>query len=360
MQPAQTTRVLLVEPDAALRAAARRHWADGTVCELFEAADAVEARRQIILVRPDVILCELDLPRISGLQLIRRLREYYPVPVIACADRRSADALQALQLGALDLVLKPAVANPVALRQYFDSLSHRIPMAVRQARPVRFDTPRAVAQSAAPPAGFGAAGLSAARFVVVVGASTGGTEAIRVLLDHAPADFPPVVIVQHMPVGFTRSFAERLDRSSPLRVSEAVDGEPLLPGTALVARGDTQLTIAKAQQGWLARYTHQQLVNRHCPAVDVLFEAAAEQAAAQSVGVLLTGMGSDGAAGLRLIREAGGLTLAQDKDSCVVYGMPKAAVERGAAQLQGRPDEMPRLILAGMQGRQRQLVEGRA
>lgn len=191
---------------------------------------------------------------------------------------------------------------------------------------------------------FRAAALDPAAHIVAIGASTGGPQALLELLAHAPADFPPVAIVQHMPAGFTKKFAERLDRFSAMTVAEAVEGEPLTPGRALLARGDTQLTVRRAGQAWEVHYTHQQLYNLHCPSVDVLFTSVAETAGARAVGVLLTGMGADGARGLSRLRQAGALTIAQDRDSCAIYGMPKAAVELGAVQFHGSPADIPEIV----------------
>jgi two-component system, chemotaxis family, protein-glutamate methylesterase/glutaminase len=218
------------------------------------------------------------------------------------------------------------------------------------ARPTQPRTSRPAAPHAShphepsPSSSFRAAGLNPARYLVAIGASTGGTEALRALLTSAPADFPPVVIVQHMPAGFTAAFANRLNQASPLTVTEARGGDALIPGRAVLARGDTHLIVQRTGGAWRACYTHTLVVNRHCPSVDVLFESVAAAAGRYAIGVLLTGMGNDGARGLKLMRERGALTIAQDRASCVVWGMPKVAVEIGAAMHTARPEQVPALI----------------
>lgn len=181
--------------------------------------------------------------------------------------------------------------------------------------------------------------------MVVLGASTGGTEAIKTLLSRVPSDWPPVAIVQHMPEGFTESFAARLDEFSALQVTEAVDGDALLPGHAFLARGGVQMTVQASGAEWRLRYGTDELVNRHCPSVDVLFDSVASTTGRQIIGILLTGMGADGAQGLLRLRQAGALTIAQNRESSVVYGMPKVAADIGAVQHTGAPADIPRIML---------------
>jgi two-component system, chemotaxis family, protein-glutamate methylesterase/glutaminase len=201
----------------------------------------------------------------------------------------------------------------------------------------------AVAAATPAPPGWRSAGLRPERFLVVIGASTGGTEAVRRLLAVAPPDFPATAIVQHMPVLFTRAFAERLNQCGRMRVSEAADGDVIGPGQVVIARGDTHLVVRRAGTNWRVHYTDQVLVNRHCPSVDVLF-ASATAAGRDVIGILLTGMGDDGARGLLQLRKSGALTLGQDEASSVVYGMPKVAVQNGAVAYQARPEQIPELV----------------
>jgi two-component system chemotaxis response regulator CheB len=266
----------------------------------------------------------------------------YPVPIIVSARNNAADtarAAAALHGGALEVVCRPESSRAEVLRPYARDLTRKIRAAVTLARPVPLPT-----GVAGRPASFAAAGIDPRRYLIALGASTGGTRAIEALLGQVPADFPALVIVQHMPAGFTQSFALRLNGQSAMAVTEAVDGENLGPGRAVIARGDTHLVVRPAANGWLVHYTHQRPVNRHCPSVDVLFESVATVARQQAVGILLTGMGSDGARGLLQMRQAGALTITQSAASCVVYGMPKVAVELGAAMHAAVPHEMPALI----------------
>jgi len=316
-----------------------------------------EMRDAILAHHPDVIVLDLALPEPEARELLAALREHYPVPVIACSGSSKADgqrALAAIEAGALDVIVKPPGDGAASVRSLGRELAEKLRAAVREARPVRPVPPGA--EAGAPwlaRVSFRAAGINPARHLIVIGASTGGTEALRVLMSQMPADAPPIAIVQHMPAFFTPSFAARLDCYSPLCVAEAVDGQPLREGHAVVARGDTHLTVERRPSGWHARYTHHRPVNRHCPSVDTLFDSAVEAAGSSAIGILLTGMGADGAQGLLRLRRCGALTVAQDARSCVVYGMPKAAVELGAAELCGPPEEIPRLVIQGLVSRRR-------
>jgi two-component system, chemotaxis family, protein-glutamate methylesterase/glutaminase len=307
------------------------------------AKDAFEARELIIQHHPDVIILDIEMPRMDGVTFLRKLMAHYPVPVIMCSGTTpttSATALEAIAAGAVDVVAKP-VGGSQALKRLGDELAEKI-VAAAASRP---RTPPIPVGAAAIPASFRAAGLNPDRYLVAIGASTGGTEAIREVLMAAPEDFPPVVMVQHMPAGFTQSFAARLDKSSPLAVTEAVGGEVLASGMALLARGGIQLRVRRRGDRWQAVYGDSTPVNRHCPSVDVLFDSVAEVGERHTVGVLLTGMGADGARGLLRMRGSGALTIAQDQASCVVYGMPKVAVELGAAEQQCSPPDVPGMIL---------------
>ena len=210
------------------------------------------------------------------------------------------------------------------------------------------------------PASFKSVNLDPAHYLIAIGASTGGTEAIKNVLTRVPSDFPPTVMVQHMPEGFTKSFADRLNQLSPLAVKEAEDGDLLLPGHAFLARGGTQMEIRPTGDGrWRIAYGDHQPVNRHCPAVDVLFNSVTRYVGPRAVGVLLTGMGADGAEGLLRMRQAGALTVAQNRASSVVFGMPKVAIDLGAAERITSPHNVPSIILASLASRARATTSGR-
>ncbi|RMF82155.1 MAG: chemotaxis response regulator protein-glutamate methylesterase, partial [Planctomycetota bacterium] len=291
---------------------------------------------------PEVIVVDLGLERNDAIRLIQQLRQLYPVPVIALAppDAEHAErAVQALNSGVAEVLVRPPQGDFIGARRLGERLVDRIRAAIHTARPIPKNPDRAPRRAAS----FSSVGLDPARYVVAVGASTGGPQALRAMLRCAPRDFPPIVIVQHMPVFFTKSFAANLDHHCAIDVREAVGGETLAPGTALIARGDTHLVLARDGLNWTVRYTDSRLVNLHCPSVDVLFDSAVA-AGSFGVGVLLTGMGADGASGLLHMRRAGALTIAQDRQSSIVYGMPKAAAESGAAALSAPPERIPGLI----------------
>lgn len=308
--------------------------------------ELTELRNRLLVHHPDVILLDLGLRGSDALELLRQLRANYPVPVIVLAESARGEAqraVQAIERGALEVVHRPAGSRPAVLQPLAEELVGKVRMAACQARPAaqlvvhgrRLDS-------------LETAGIDPSRFVVALGASTGGTTAIETLLGRVPSDFPPVVIVQHMPAGFTKSFAERLNRLSPISVSEAIDGETLVPGQAVIARGDTHLTVRPRGRLWQVQYTHQELVNRHCPSVGVLFDSVAAAVGERAVGILLTGMGDDGARGLLRMREAGAVTITQDKASCVVYGMPRVAFELGASMHSAAPQDIPALVVRAL------------
>ena len=345
-------KVLLVDDSPMVRTVLAHCLSGHEAIEVVGGAkDAFEARELIIQHHPDVIILDIELPRMDGLTFLRKLMAHYPVPVIMCSGTtpsRGHTALEAIEIGAVDVVAKP-VGGSDALKRLGEELADKI-LAAAASRPRTPPIPAA----AAIPASFRAAGLNPDRYLVAIGASTGGTEAIRQVLMCVPEDFPPVAMVQHMPAGFTQSFAARLDQAGPLRVSEAAGGEVLESGMAVLARGGVQMRLRWRGDHWVTVQGDAAPVNRHCPSVDVLFNsiADADVDGRHVIGVLMTGMGADGARGLLRLHEAGALTLAQDQVSCVVYGMPKVAVEIGAAEAQCSPAELPQTILRLMMARE--------
>lgn len=344
MNPTAPIKVLLVDDSPTVLALLARNLATRPDIQVVGGAkDVYEARELIFRHQPNVIILDIEMPRMDGLTFLRKLMTHYPVPVIMCSSLTQAGseaALQAFEIGAVDAVAKPVAGTPNALQQLCEELTEKI----RAAAISRPGTPPLPARAAPERLSFRSTGLDPDSYLVAIGASTGGTEAIRALLTNAPRDFPPVVMVQHMPEGFTRSFADRLDSLSALTVKEAVGGETLKSGQAFLARGGIQMHIEGRCGHWRIVYGSTERVNRHCPSVDVLFESVAKAGGNRAVGAILTGMGADGAQGLLHMRRAGALTLAQDGPSCVVYGMPKAAVELQAVQIQCPPAEIPRRI----------------
>lgn len=292
------------------------------------ASDPIVARERIRETNPDMITLDVEMPRMDGLEFLRRLMRLRPTPVLmisSLTQSGSETTLSALELGAVDFLPKPTVDVSNAMQGYADDIRDkiRIVAAARLRRPALF------APQTVPPASRLSPALLRQNAIIAVGASTGGTDAIKEFLDKLPANCPPVMIVQHMPEGFTLSFARRLDKLCAMHVKEAEDGEPLLRGTAYIAPGHSHMRLGKGTQGFVICLDQSPPVNRHRPAVDVLFESVANLAAAQTVAVILTGMGKDGAHGMLLLRQGGAITFAQDEASCVVYGMPREAVAQG-------------------------------
>lgn len=336
-------RVLLIDDSVVLRQMLARELNRCEDLHTFHCGSSItEVRAGLLRWHPEVIVLDLDLPRSHALELLGKLRVHYPVPVIVSARATvdgGASAIRATEQGAVEVVHKPDDRRRVAFEGWARGLAGRIRL-VGGARPV----PPLVLPGAAGGA-LQARAANPEQYIVALGASTGGTQAIAAFMARLPAEFPPVAIVQHMPPGFTRSFAERLNSLGAIRVSEAVDGEMLGPGRAVVARGDTHLVVRGLAGGWRVGCLQSERVNRHRPSVDVLYQSLTRWAP-QVVGVLLTGMGGDGARGLAMLRKQGALTIAQDEASCVVYGMPKEAVKLGAVMCSAPPGEIPELILS--------------
>jgi two-component system, chemotaxis family, protein-glutamate methylesterase/glutaminase len=298
------------------------------------AADPFLAREKIKALRPDVLTLDVEMPRMDGLTFLENLMRLHPLPVVmvsSLTERGAEVTLDALALGAVDFVTKPKLEVARGLREYGRELAEK----VRAAAQVRVRPP--APRRAAPPAAPAAESPRARSFrttdrLIAIGASTGGTEAIREVLERMPADAPGTVIVQHIPAAFSRAFAQRMDRLSPMAVCEAHDGQPIRPGHAYIAPGDRHLRVVSDGARWVCRLDDGPAVNRHRPSVDVLFRSVATHAGRNAVGVLLTGMGEDGARGLLELRNAGAPTVVQDEASSIVWGMPGAAVKLGAAQ----------------------------
>ncbi len=289
------------------------------------APDPLAARDLIKQHNPDVLTLDVEMPRMDGLDFLERLMRLRPMPVLMVSSLTQAGSevtLRALELGAVDFLAKPALGIRSGMLDYAELIADKIRAAARS-------RPRQARRSDAPAPKELKAPLITSEKLLIIGASTGGTEAIRQVLEPLPANSPAILITQHMPGGFTRSFAERLDKLCRITVKEAEDGERVLPGHAYIAPGDQHLELARSGANYVARLNDGPPVNRHRPSVDVLFDSAARHAGRNAIGVLLTGMGKDGAKGLVTMREAGAVTLAQDEASCVVFGMPREAIALG-------------------------------
>ncbi len=319
------------------------------------AADPLLAREMIRNLNPDVITLDVEMPRMDGIDFLSKLMRLRPMPVVMVStltERGAEVTLKALELGAIDFVAKPKIGVADGLRHLQDDITDKIRIASK-ARINRLHAPATTpagathpATSAAPRPVTASLGRLSTEKIIFIGASTGGTEATKEVLITLPADSPAVVITQHMPPGFTRNYAARLDGLCKISVKEAVDGERILPGHAYIAPGGMHLSVERSGANYLARVQDGDPVNRHKPSVEVLFKSAARVVGPNAVGIMLTGMGADGATAMREMRDAGAYCVAQDEASCVVFGMPKEAIALGAADEVAPLSEMARRVLA--------------
>ncbi|CAM3926033.1 protein-glutamate methylesterase/protein-glutamine glutaminase [Xenorhabdus thuongxuanensis] len=319
--------VLCVDDSALMRQIMREIINSHPDMEVVDCApDPFVARDLIKKHNPQVLTLDVEMPRMDGIDFLEKLMRLRPMPVVMVSSltaKGSEITLKALELGAVDFVTKPQLGIREGMLAYSELIAEKI---------------RAAAQakiSPAEPASVNTAPLNfkpllSSEKLIAVGASTGGTEAIKNLLQPLPITSPALLITQHMPAGFTRSFAERLNKLSQITVKEAEDGERVLPGHAYIAPGDRHMELCRSGANYQIMITHAQPVNRHRPSVDVLFRSVAKYAGRNAVGVILTGMGNDGAAGLLEMKQAGAYTLAQSEKSCVVFGMPRASIQLGA------------------------------
>ncbi len=309
------------------------------------AADPFAAREKIKLLNPDVITLDVEMPRMDGVTFLENLMRLRPTPVVMVSSLTQKGAevtLRALELGAVDFVSKPTVDLAGTLHQYAGELIAKVKMAAGANVNRRIGTavkalatavpPKLSADAVLPTQARSGGMLRTTERIIAIGASTGGTEALREVLCALPPDAPAVVISQHIPAAFSKPFAERLDKVSAMKVFHAEDGQYILPGHAYVAPGDKHLLVERDGARYLCRLSNGPPVNRHRPSVDVMFRSVAQKVGPNAVGVILTGMGDDGARGLKEMLDAGAHTLAQDEASSVVWGMPGSAVKLGACQ----------------------------
>lgn len=291
-------------------------------------ADPYAAREAIKAHAPDVLTLDVEMPRMDGLDFLEKLMRLHPMPVVMVStltERGSEIAMRALELGAVDFVAKPKLDVARGMGEAAEAITDRIRAAAR----ARVRRPAADASRARVPATLGNRRLSTEK-LIIVGASTGGTEALRDFLVQLPPDSPGVLITQHMPAGFTAAFARRLDGLCRITVKEAEDGERVLPGHAYIAPGAQHLLVRRSGANYVTALSDAPPVNRHKPSVEVLFHSAAQAVGPNALGIMMTGMGKDGAQAMLEMRQAGAHNIAQDETSCVVYGMPREAVALGA------------------------------
>ncbi|MBL3571011.1 chemotaxis response regulator protein-glutamate methylesterase [Rhodovulum visakhapatnamense] len=360
-------RVLLIDDSASIRIAFKKLIAEDPGLELIGAAPdpfvAVEMMRDRL---PDVLLLDLQMPRMDGLTFLRKIMSQRPLPVVvisAFTKSGSEASFKALELGAAEVLAKPSVSTPDERREAAIRISDAIRAAVQSRQP------RARSARVAGPIQVGdrhtadvilpriatAPGFSGPP-VIAIGASTGGTEALKVVLEALPSGLPPIAVVQHMPQHFTRAFADRLNLTCRLHVKEAETGEVLTPGVAVIAPGHRHLVLRRSGKLYRVELHDGPCVARHRPSVDVLFRSVAQAAGGGAVAAILTGMGDDGAQGMAELHQAGAWTLAQDEASCVVYGMPRAAVELGAVDRVATLGDIAREITARVTREDRKAV----
>ena len=334
-------RVLIVDDSALVRQMLGQLLAsDPTITVVGAAPDPLIAREMIKSLNPDVLTLDIEMPRMDGLAFLEKIMTLRPMPVVMISSltQKGADtALRALEIGAVDYVAKPTIGLTDGFRSLRDEIVAKVKAAAKaQVRPRSGET-------AARPLPGG--GYSSSERVIAIGASTGGVEALQTLLTAFPADAPAILITQHMPALFTASFAGRLDHFCAVTVSQAQDKERVLPGHVYIAPGGFHLELARSGANYVCRVHEQPPVSGHRPSVDVLFRSVAQAAGANSVGVILTGMGKDGAAGLLEMRQAGASTVGQNEATCVVYGMPKAAHDCGATEIELPIGKIPEHVL---------------
>ena len=339
-----TIKVLIVDDSALIRSVMSEIVNSQPDMEVVATApDPLVARELIKRHNPDVLTLDVEMPKMDGLDFLEKLMRLRPMPVLmvsSLTERGSEITMRALELGAVDFVTKPKISIQTGMREYTELIADTIRAASRARikRMVPGGTPVPQLSALRSP-------LISSEKLIIIGASTGGTEAIREFLMQMPSDCPGILIAQHMPEGFTSSFAKRLDSLCKISVVESQGNERVLPGHAYIAPGHSHLLLTRSGANYMTSIEQSPPVNRHRPSVDVLFRSAAQAAGKNAVGVILTGMGKDGAAGMLDMRNAGAHNFAQDEASCVVFGMPREAIALGAAHEVGSLQALPGMVL---------------
>jgi len=306
------------------------------------ASDPFIARDKILEFEPDVMTLDVEMPKMNGIEFLRRLMPQYPLPVVV-VSAVSENVFDALNAGAVDFVTKPGVGNRLGM----DSLINELIIKIKIASTAKVGH----LKSSVPQKGIDdKTGIDFNKIIIAIGASTGGTEAIQQVLQKFPKEMPGIVVVQHMPPVFTRMYSERLNEICRLEVREAQDGDLILPGRVLIAAGEFHMKVRKAGTNYAVECFKGEKVNGHCPAVDVLFESVAIEKGRNAIGVILTGMGYDGAKGLLSMKKKGARTIGQDEQSCVVYGMPKVAYDIGGVDKQVPLDNIANSVYSLVSG----------
>lgn len=335
-------RVLIVDDSAVVRQTLTQIISTDPMLEVMAtASDPLYAAKKIADEVPDVITLDVEMPRMDGLTFLKKIMSQHPIPVViisSLTETGTETGLRALEYGAVEIITKPQMNTKVFIEEskirICDAIKAAASAAIKRRKvvpePIHVE-PKLSADAVLPAAPSNYSMIKTTEIVVAVGASTGGTEALTTFLQALPIDTPGIVIVQHMPEKFTKSFANRLNEICKITVKEATDGDSVLRGQALIAPGNFHMLLKRSGARYYVEVKEGPLVNRHRPSVDVLFRSTARYAGANAIGVIMTGMGDDGARGLLEMKEAGAKTVAQDEKSCVVFGMPKEAIKLGAA-----------------------------
>ncbi|MFC7299382.1 protein-glutamate methylesterase/protein-glutamine glutaminase [Herminiimonas aquatilis] len=342
-------KVLIVDDSALIRSVMKEIINSQPDMEVVGVApDPIVARDLIKQTNPDVLTLDVEMPRMDGLDFLEKLMRLRPMPVVmvsSLTERGSEITLRALELGAVDFVTKPKMSIQSGMLEYTEMIADKIRAASKariKPRQITSSEPGKVGESALP---LIRNPLTSSEKLIIIGASTGGTEAIKDFLMQMPSDCPGILITQHMPPGFTKSFAQRLDSLCKIDVKESEGGERILPGHAYLAPGHSHLQLVRSGANYMTQLDQGPPVNRHRPSVDVLFHSAAVHAGKNAVGVILTGMGKDGALGMLEMKNAGAHNFAQDEASCVVFGMPREAIAVGATHEVGPLNSLPGMVL---------------
>lgn len=342
------TKVLVIDDSAMVRKILTQEISrDPELQVVGTAPDPYIGRDMIVQLKPDVIILDIEMPRMDGLTFLEKLMKHQPMPVIvlsSLAPKGSEVALRALELGAVEVLCKPNAAYSVGdmSTQLIDKIKAASYIDVTRLKKQAFSKPVTPTNTSAM--------IKTTQKIIAIGASTGGTEALKEILATLPANMPPIIIVQHMPQFFTKSFAERLNFLCSLEVKEAEDKELLSPGKVLIAPGNYHMTLKRSGANYYVDVQTGPLVFHQRPSVELMFKSVAQYAGKNAVGVILTGMGKDGAAGLLEMKNAGAKTIAQDESSCVVYGMPKEAIELGAATKVETLHKIPQTLINIIRG----------
>lgn len=349
--PVKVIKVLVVDDSALVRSILQAGLdADSGIEVVGTASDPYSARDKIVELKPDVLTLDVEMPRMDGVEFLRKLMPQYPVPVVmvsSLTERGKRITIEAMEAGAVDFVAKPKANIAEGLQGMMNQLRTKVKVA--SMANVSHWKNKPVMLGSGKVAEYAALAESTDK-VIAIGASTGGTEALRCVITELPRSTPGVVVVQHMPAGFTNIFAQRLDGLSQMQVKEAVDGDRIMTGRVLIAPGGKHMEVIRSGGEYRVRVSAGELCCGHCPSVEVMMNSVARNVGANAVGVMLTGMGRDGAMGMKAMRDAGAYCMAQDEASSVVFGMPKEAYECGGAQILLPLDKIARKVLDVLSG----------